>query len=63
MGEKWGEVGVEVAIDGEGSKVVGRDDSDDWMNVDEIGMGVCSGIDVFTTRSRTRGVTSVDSGC
>ena len=32
MGDEWTEVGVEVTIDGGGSKLVGRDDSDDWMN-------------------------------
>ena len=63
MGEEWADVCSEAAIDGGGSKLVRRNDSDDWVNVDETGGGVWPGIDAFTTRSRERGFNFVGSEC
>ena len=56
-------MGGDPAIVGGGRRLVGREDSEDWMNVNERGGDgvLCSS--PLAKRSRTRGVTSVDNGC
>ena len=46
-----------------GRRLVGREDLDEEMNVNESGAAESSGSSNLVKRSRTRGITSVDNGC
>ena len=44
-------------------RLMGRDDSDEGMNVNESGGEECSAGNDLMKRGCTRGITSVDGGC